>query len=105
MDLKEEIGVTVTGRLYYFFFFFLGPHLQHMEIPKLGVESELQVLAYTTVTAMWDLRSICSLYHSSQQYWISNPLYKAWDQTHSLIDTSQIHFCCATRGTLRPLLL
>ena len=27
-----------------FFFLFLGPHLQHMEVPILGVESELQLL-------------------------------------------------------------
>ena len=26
----------------------LGPHLQHMEVPRLGVKSELQPLAYTT---------------------------------------------------------
>ena len=25
---------------------FLWPHLQHMEVPRLGVESELQLLAY-----------------------------------------------------------
>ena len=25
-----------------FFFSFLGPHLQHMEVPRLGVESETQ---------------------------------------------------------------
>ena len=30
-------------------FFFLGPHLWHIEVPRLGVESELQLLAYTTV--------------------------------------------------------
>ena len=30
---------------------FLEPYLQHMEVPKLGVESELQLLAYATVTA------------------------------------------------------
>ena len=29
-----------------FFFFPLGPHLQHMKTPRLGVESELQLLAY-----------------------------------------------------------
>ena len=28
------------------FFFFLGMHLWHMEVPRLGVESELQLLAY-----------------------------------------------------------
>ena len=32
-------------------FAFLGPHLQHVEVPWLGVESELQLLAYATATA------------------------------------------------------
>ena len=35
----------------FFFFFFLGPCMQHMEIPRLGVELDLQLLAYTTATA------------------------------------------------------
>ena len=26
---------------YYIFFVFLGPHLRHMEVPRLGVQSEL----------------------------------------------------------------
>ena len=26
-----------------YFFFFLGPHLQHIKVPKLGVEWELQL--------------------------------------------------------------
>ena len=29
---------------------FLGLHLQHMEVPSLGVNSELQLPAYTTAT-------------------------------------------------------
>ena len=33
---------------FFFFLLFLGPHLRHMEVPKLGVESELQLLAYAT---------------------------------------------------------
>ena len=33
---------------------FLGPHPQHMEVPRLGVESELQLPAYTTATATPD---------------------------------------------------
>ena len=44
----------------YLFFFFLGLHLRRMEAPGLGVESELQLLAYTTAT--WDLRCVCDLY-------------------------------------------
>ena len=35
--------------------FFLGPHSQHMEIPRLGGESELQLPAYTIATAIRDL--------------------------------------------------
>ena len=37
-----------------FLFFFFGPHLWHMEVPRLGAESELQLPAYTTATAMQD---------------------------------------------------
>ena len=39
-----------------FFFFvflsFLGSCLRHTEIPRLGAESELHLLVYTTATAM-----------------------------------------------------
>ena len=35
-------------------FFFLGPHLRHTEVPRLGVGSELQLPAYTTATATLD---------------------------------------------------
>ena len=35
--------------------FFLRLHLQHVEIPRLRVELELQVPAYPTATAMPDL--------------------------------------------------
>ena len=33
------------------FFAFLGPHPRHMEFPRLGVELQLQLPAYTTATA------------------------------------------------------
>ena len=36
-------------------FFFLQLHLQHTEVPTLGVESELQLLAYATAIATLDL--------------------------------------------------
>ena len=36
----------------HFFLAFLGPHLRHMEVPRLGVDLELQLLVYTTATAM-----------------------------------------------------
>ena len=37
------------------FFFFVWLHLQHMEVPRLGIELELQLLAYTTAAATQDL--------------------------------------------------
>ena len=43
----------ITGQRFesFFFFFFLGLHLRHMEVPRLGVKSELQPLAYVTAIA------------------------------------------------------
>ena len=40
---------------FFFFSFFTGMHPCYMEVPRLGVESELQLLAYTTATATPDL--------------------------------------------------
>ena len=42
-------------------FVFLGPHLRHMEVPRLGVESELQLLAYTTARSEPSLQPIPQL--------------------------------------------
>ena len=39
---------------YYYFAFFGGLYPQHMEVPRLGVESELQLPPYATATAMLD---------------------------------------------------
>ena len=79
------------------FFCFLGPYWRHMEVPRLGVETEL--LAYATPTATQDLSHICNLNHSSWQCQIPDPMNKARDQAHILIDTSQIRFHCAMMGT------
>ena len=73
---------------FFFFFCFLGPHPWHMEVPRLRVESELQLLAYATATS--DPSRICSLHHSSWQIQILNPLMEARDWACILMDTSQI---------------
>ena len=51
--------------------------MQHMEISRLGVKSELQPLAAATATQ--DLSHICDLHNSSWQHWIFNPLSEARD--------------------------
>ena len=50
-----------------------GLHLRHMEVPRLGVQSELLLPAYTTVTATPDLSRICDLHHSAWQCQNLNP--------------------------------
>ena len=70
-----------------FVLFFLALQVQHMEVPRLGVESELKLLA----TATLDLSHVCNLCHSSGQWWILNPLSKAGNQTWIPIDNSWVH--------------
>ena len=65
--------------LLFFFFVFLGLHLWHMESPRLGVKSELQLPAYTTATATWDLSCVCDLHCSLWQHRVFNPLSEARD--------------------------
>ena len=55
-----------------------------MEVLRLGVESELQLLAYARVT----------------ERQILNPLSEAKDRTRNLMVPSQIRFHCAMMGTL-----
>ena len=83
----------------------LGPRLRHMEDGRLGVQSELQLPAYTTATATWDPSRICDLHHSSQQHQIPDPLSEARDRTHILRDTIQICFPCTTMGTSKSYFL
>ena len=46
-----------VGIFYFLFFVFLGPHPQHIKVPRLGVELELQLPAHVTATAAWDQTS------------------------------------------------
>ena len=84
---------------FFFFFVFLGPHPQLMEVPRLGVESELQLPACPTATATWDLSCLFNLHDSSRQHRILNPGRETRGPTCVLMDTSQIHFRWARTGT------
>ena len=81
------ILLALHGTFFFFFFFsFLGPHLWHMEVPWLGVESAAPEACATT-TATLDLSLICHLCHSLWQRQILNPLSEARGQTFILTDT------------------
>ena len=96
--------MMIVGGIFYFYFFlsfiFSGPHLWHMEIPRLGVQLELQLPAYTTATATPDPSHVCNLHHSSRQLWLLNPLGEARDWTCNLTTPRRIHFRCAMMGNL-----
>ena len=91
----------MTGAIYLFIylFSFLGLHPWPLEIPRLGVTLELQLLAYITATATWDSSHVCDLHHSSRQCRILNPLIEARDRNRNLMVPSQIRFRFATMGT------
>ena len=85
-----------------FFFSFLGGStLQHMEVPRLGVELELQLPAYTTATVMSGPSHIFDLCHSFQQCWILNPLGEARYRTCILMYTSWVLNLLSHNGNSR----
>ena len=61
-----------------------------MEVPRLGVNLELVLLAYATAIATQYLSCVCDLHHSSWQCQILNQLNKAGDQICVLMDTSGV---------------
>ena len=76
----------------HFFSVFLRQHPWHMEVPRLGVKSELYLPGYTTAIATWGPSLVFNLQHSSQQHRILNPVNEAKDQTQVLMDTSQVRY-------------
>ena len=84
-----------------FFGLFRAAPMSHMEVLRLGVESEFQLPAYATATAtaMRDLSHVCDLHHNSWQCWILNSPSEARDLTHNLVVPGQIHFCYTTMET------
>ena len=69
------------------FFFFFRVTLTAYGFPRLGVESELPLLACASATTTLDLSCICNLRHSLQQCWILNLLREARDGTLILANT------------------
>ena len=69
------------------------------EVPRLGLDLELQLQAHTTATEMQDPSPVCDLHHSSQRRQILNLLSEDRDQTHNFMVTGWICFCPATMGT------
>ena len=104
ISLRGFLPGFITVKLHFchcnfFSFVFLGPYLWHVKVPRLGVQSELQLLAYTTATSTQDTSHVCNLDHSLWQRWILNPLSEARYWTCRLMDTGSVHYCWAMTGT------
>ena len=90
---------TISVYIYrYALFAFLGPHPRPMEVPRLGVRSELHLPAHTTATAGRDLSGVCDLHHSSRPRRILNPRREARDGTRILMDTSRVRNPLSHKG-------
>ena len=70
-----------------------------MEIPRLGVELELQLLAYATAIATRNTSLICNLNCNLRQHWILNPLSEARIDPESSWILVGFLTCRATMGT------
>ena len=80
----------MNGPCFFFSFVFLGLHPRHMEVLRLGVESELQLPVYAIAMGTLDLSPFCELSHSSQQHRVFDPLSEVRDRTHILLNNSQV---------------
>ena len=72
----QELNGWVIWQL---LFCFLGPHPKHMEVPRLGVQSELQLPATPQPQQCSDPSRVCDLHYSSGQRRVLNPPSEARD--------------------------
>ena len=71
-----------------------------MEVPRLGVELELQLPGYTTATATWDPNYTVTCTTAHGNACIPYPLSGARGQTRIFMDASWIHFAAPQREFL-----
>ena len=76
--LKEHCKSTIyVYKIYIYIYFRAAPEAYRGS--RLGVKSEMELLAYATATAMQDLSHVTELHHSLWQCRILNPLSEAGD--------------------------
>ena len=90
--MLSDCHMLGTGILFSFIYlyslFMVAPTAYN--VPRLGVELELQLPTYTTAIAMWDPSCVCDLHQSSQQHRILNLLSKVRDLTRFLMDADRV---------------
>ena len=96
--IQVSVIDTIQCKMMMMIFVFLGPHPGHMEVLRVGVESELQLLPCTTAIASQNPSCIYNPHLSSQQHRILNSLSKARDQTRVLMNPSWVRYQRASMG-------
>ena len=92
LGLLTSYEIFFTFNFFFFFFFcFRGPHVQHIEVPRLGVN--------WSCSCRHTLQQQQGRIYSSQHCWILNPPSEPQDSTWILMGTIWVHYCWATRGT------
>ena len=81
----------------FFLFSFLGPHLWHVEVPRLGVGATAVGLQHSYSNTASKPHLWSTLHLVARQ--ILNPLGKARDWTHIFMDTSWVCYCWAMTET------
>ena len=97
LNFWEYLLSMYFWRVFIYLFFFSGLHRRYMGVIRLGVKSELQLLAYTTATETPDLSHVCDSHHCNAGSF--NPLREAGDRTCIPMDTSWVCYHQATMGT------
>ena len=81
---------------FFFFFVFLGPNSRHVEIPSLGVESELLPIPQPH-QQQWGIPVMSVTYTTAHKN--ARSLTHGVELTRVLMDTSWVRYHWATRGT------
>ena len=98
LETKWNVLSFFLKKFYLFIFSFEG----HMEVPRLGVKSELQLPTYITATATPDPSHVRDLHHRSRRPQTLNPLSEARDWARVWMDTSCVCYHWPTKGTPLP---
>ena len=96
MFIYKTAEVVFVLNLYIFFLFRAAP----MSYQSSQARGQIRAIAagLPHSHSKQDPSCICDLHHSLWQCWIPDPLNEARDWSHILMDTSWIHFHCATVG-------
>lgn len=67
--MSEKVFPIFSSKSFCLYILFCLLYRGHIEIPRIGVELELLLLAYTRAIVRPDLSHVCDAHHSSWLFW------------------------------------